>query len=42
MNDCYSNYAVKNARDMIELLGSVESSRARPRRKAIQRAEAAR
>ena len=29
MNNCYSDYAVRNARQMIELLGAVEASRAR-------------
>ncbi len=42
MNNCYSDYAVRNARQMIELLGSVELPSARPLQKASKRAETAR
>lgn len=42
MNNCYSDYAVRNAKQMIELLGAVQTPRTRPLRKATKRAEAAR
>ena len=40
MNNCYSNYAVRNAREMLELLGKVEVPRTRS--KPAKHAEAAR
>ena len=42
MNNCYSDYAVENARQMIELLGEIQAPRARTTRRQVPQPSARR